>query len=128
MVHDLTRRAFLAATGAAAAGAPFLNLESQINMSDSVMNPVNSDDPRSLSLVDLAAAIRGGRITSEAAVRAYLDRIDAVNPRLNAVVQLRREAAIAEARAADKVPHEKRGALHGVPVTIKDSLDTAGII
>src|ERR1019366_2817054 len=129
--HDLpplSRRAFLAASGAAAVGAPFLRLESQVNVSDSVMNSPAADDPRSLSLVDLAAAIRTGKVSSETAVRAYLDRIDAVNPALNAVVQLRREAAIAEARAADKVPHEKRDLLHGVPVTIKDSLDTAGII
>ena len=51
-----------------------------------------------------------------------------MNPKLNAVVQLRREGAIADARAADRVPPEKRGALHGVPVTIKDSLDVAGVI
>ena len=99
-----------------------------MNVTDSAQHSTSSDDPRSLSLVDLAAAIRAGRITSETAVRAYLDRIDSLNPQLNAVVQLRREAALAEARAADKVPREKRGLLHGVPVTIKDSLDTAGII
>src|ERR1039458_4464298 len=102
----LSRRAFLAASSAAAVGAPFLRLESPVNVSDSVMNSPAADDPRSLSLVDLAAAIRTGKVSSEMAVRAYLDRIDAVNPQLNAVVQLRREAAIAEARAADKVPHE----------------------
>jgi amidase len=124
----LSRRAFLAASGAAALGAPLLNLEAQQPVSDSVTNSANSDDPRSFSLVTLAAAIRTGQITSEQAVRAYLDHIDLVNPRLNAVVQLRRDGAIAEARAADRVPPEKRGALHGVPVTIKDSLDVAGII
>ena len=125
---SLSRRAFLAATGAAALGAPLLNLEAPQPVSNSVTTSANSDDPRSLSLVALAAAIRTGQVTSEQAVRAYLDRIDAVNPKLNAVVQQRREGAIADARAADRVPHEKRGALHGVPVTIKDSLDVAGII
>jgi amidase len=124
----LSRRAFIAAGGAAALGAPFLQLDSRETMIDSPTHSPSADDPRSLSLVDLAAAIRGGGITSEQAVRAYLDRIESVNPLLNAVVQLRREAAIGEARAADRMPREKRGALHGVPVTIKDSLDTAGII
>jgi amidase len=124
----LSRRAFIAAGGAAAVGAPFLGLDSRMNVSDSVGNAPNADDPRSLSLGDLAAAIRSGKMSSEVAVRAYLDRIDSVNPRLNAVVQLRRDAAIAEARAADKVPHDKRALLHGVPITIKDSLDTAGVI
>ena len=61
-------------------------------------------------------------------MRACLDRIDAVNPQLNAVVQLRRDAALRDARAADRVPRESRGVLHGVPVTIKDSFDTEGLI
>jgi amidase len=87
-----------------------------------------TQDPRALSLTDLAAALRRGELSSEIVTRAYLDRIEAVNPRLNAVVQVRREAALREARAADAVPRELRGVLHGVPVTIKDSLDTAGIV
>ena len=60
--------------------------------------------------------------------RSYLDRLEAVNPKLNAVVQVRREAALREARAADAVPQEQRGVLHGVPMTVKDSLDTSGIV
>lgn len=139
-VPPVSRRDFLCASGAAAAGAPI----ARILAPDALTSPPDPPaapplppttvteppvaDPRALSLVELAAAIRGGTVTSEAAVRAYLDRIDAVNPKLNAVVQLRRDAALAEARAADRVPREKRGALHGVPVTIKDSLDTAGTI
>src|SRR6266481_6237621 len=86
------------------------------------------EDLRALSVRALATALRRGELSSEAVTRAYLDRIDAVNPKLNAVVQLRAEAALAEARAADRAPLEGRGALHGVPMTIKDSLDTAGII
>lgn len=124
----LSRRAFIAATGAAAVGAPFLDLESQRTMLNSATPVAAADDPRALSLVALAAAIRAGRITSEQAVAAYLDRIDAVNPRLNAVVQLRRDAALADARAADRAPRDGRGALHGVPITIKDSLDTAQLV
>jgi amidase len=89
---------------------------------------MNAEDLRTLPVRALASALRHGEMSSEAVTRAYLDRIDAVNPKLNAVVQLRPEAALAEARAADRAPRDKRGALHGVPVTIKDSLDTAGII
>ncbi len=131
----LSRRAFIAASGAAAigsvgtnVGAPFLNLESRKPVSDSAMNSASSSDIRSLTLAGLAAAIAKNELTSEAAVRAYLDHIDAVNPKLNAVVQIQHDAAIAKARQADKVPREKRGALHGVPITIKDSLDTTEII
>lgn len=132
----LSRRAFLAASGAAAVCAraqatmvaPFLNLESQPTVSDSVSNPASADDPRSLPLALLAAAIRSGKLQSAFVVRAYLDRINEVNPALNAVVQIQHDAAMAKAHAADKVPHEKRGPLHGVPITIKDSLDTVEII
>jgi amidase len=87
-----------------------------------------SEDPRALSVRVLAEGLRRGDLSSEAVTRAYLDRIDAVNPRLNAVVQVRREPALREARAADAVPRDQRGVLHGVPVTIKDSLDTAAIV
>jgi amidase len=85
-------------------------------------------DVRALSLTRLAAGLRSGELSSEAVTRAFLDRIEAVNAKLNAVVRLRAEAALGEARAADRVPREARRALHGVPVTIKDSLDTAGIV
>jgi amidase len=89
---------------------------------------VTSEDIRRLPARALADALRRGALSSEAVVRAFLDRIEAVNPRLNAVVQLRAEAALAEARAADRLPEGQRGALHGVPMTIKDSLDTAGLV
>src|ERR1043166_925176 len=86
------------------------------------------DEPDALSLVDLADGIRSGRLSSEEIVRAHLDRIEAVNPRLNAVVQLRRDAAIDEAVAADRAPRERRGLLHGVPIPVKDPFGTARII
>jgi amidase len=128
----LSRRAFIAAGGAAAigahVGAPFLDLEHRKPVSDSAMTSAPSYDILALPLVDLAAQIRRNELTSEAAVSAFLARIDAVNPKLNAVVQIQHEAAMAKAREADLLPREKRGALHGVPITIKDSLDTAGII
>jgi amidase len=89
---------------------------------------MNADDPCILPVRALAAALRRGELSSEAVTRAFLDRIEAVNPKLNAVVQLRADAALSEARAADLVPINRRGALHGVPMTVKDSLDTAGII
>ncbi len=78
----------------------------------------------------LANAIRAKQVSSEEVVRAFLQRIEQVNPKLNAVVQLRGDAAIAEARAADKMVRAKKayGPLHGVPFTVKDSYDTAGVI
>jgi amidase len=63
-------------------------------------------------------------------VNACLARIEQVNPRLNAVVQLDGDHAREVARAADQATArgEVTGPLHGVPMTIKDSFDTAGMI
>ncbi len=62
-------------------------------------------------------------------MRAVLDRVDAVNPRLNAIVTLEREPAMKAARAATVAltKGKKLGPLHGVPVTIKDLTHTKGI-
>jgi amidase len=57
---------------------------------------------------------------------AYLDRIEELNPALNAIVALRpRDALLAEAEAADRAP--RRGWLHGMPMAVKDLAATAGI-
>ncbi len=78
----------------------------------------------------MASAIRRRDISSEELVRACLDRIEAVNGALNAVVQIAPDKAIGRAREADAAiaGGETWGPLHGVPMTIKDSLDTAGMI
>jgi amidase len=77
-----------------------------------------------------ARAIREKKISSLELVRAHLDQIEAVNPRLNAVVQLPAECALEEARQADAelVRGEIKGALHGVPFTLKDAIEAAGVI
>ncbi len=89
------------------------------------------DDPIYFSTVRaLADAIRAGEVSSEMVVQACLDRVDAVNDDLNAVFQVQGETAMARAREADAALSrgELWGELHGVPMTIKDSLDTAGVI
>lgn len=73
-------------------------------------------------LSDMAA----GRLSAAELMQATLDRIEAVNPAVNAIVALReRDALMAEARAADQGP--RRGPLHGLPIAVKDLVNTAGI-
>ncbi len=62
-------------------------------------------------------------------MRAVLERVDAVNPKLNAIVTLEREPALKAARTATAAlkKGKKLGPLHGVPVTIKDLTHTKGI-
>jgi amidase len=82
------------------------------------------------SATELARVIQAKEVSSVEVVTAYLERIDAVNPKLNAIVQLTAETALEQARESDAAiaRGEIRGPLHGVPITIKDSLDTAGVI
>jgi amidase len=78
---------------------------------------------------DLASAIRRRELSAREVVGWHLDRIAAVNPRINAVVSPRPEAALAEADAADRraAAGAPLGPLHGLPIAIKDLEDTAGI-
>ena len=82
------------------------------------------------SAASLALAIRQKKISAVEAVAAFQARIGEVNDRLNAVVQHTGDRAEAEAQQADDAlaRGEIRGPLHGVPITLKDSIDTAGVV
>ena len=78
----------------------------------------------------LARAIADKKLSSVEVVRAHLEHIHTVNPRLNAVVFATAESAIKEARAADRRAKNRKavlGPLHGVPFTAKDIFNTAGL-
>jgi aspartyl-tRNA(Asn)/glutamyl-tRNA(Gln) amidotransferase subunit A len=77
---------------------------------------------------ELARRIRAKEVSPVEVVRAFLDRADAVNPGVNAVV-VNVDDALNRAQAAERavVSGEALGPLHGVPVTIKDCIDTAGV-
>ncbi len=83
-----------------------------------------------MSATKVAELIRNKDMSSVEVVTLCFDQIEKVNPKINAVVQLAKERALMEAKAADKALAEGKimGPLHGVPMTIKDSFETAGII
>jgi amidase len=80
------------------------------------------------SALSLAQLIRSGDVTSREVVESHLDRIDAVNADVNAVVEVRPDEVLAEADRADAALRagEALGALHGVPFTTKTNIDVAG--
>ena len=80
-----------------------------------------SDDPTGLSASQLAAAISARSISPAEAVRAYLERIERLNPSLNAVIHLDAERALAAAA------RPTAGRLSGVPMTLKDSHRVSGM-
>jgi len=73
--------------------------------------------------------LQGGELSARELTRHYMDRIEQADPRLNAVVALEPEVAMAQAAAADRARGrgEERPLL-GLPVTIKDSLEVAGMV
>ena len=83
-----------------------------------------------VSATTIARAIRERKVSSEEFVKSCIDRIQAVNPKLNAVVQLTAEAAVDAARQADQAlaRGEVKGPLHGVPFTLKDAIESAGVV
>ena len=80
-------------------------------------------DPLSLSVRDAAQEIASGRLTAEALASACLDRIAAREAVVGAWHYLDRDAALAAARQRDAEP--PRGPLHGMPIAVKDLIDTA---
>ena len=127
MSDKIARRDFLgsvALVGAAgAAGSNFIATPTRA--AAETINPIITS-----SASELAEAIRSKRLSSREIVEAHLERIAAVNPKLNAVVQFTAETARTQAAAADAAlaRGEIKGPLHGVPVTIKDTLETEGVI
>jgi amidase len=86
-------------------------------------------DPALWTTIQQAAAIRSGELGSVELLDAQLARIDRLNPKVNAICTLSIDEARQRALAADEATSKGQswGALHGVPITIKDAIATAGI-
>lgn len=91
----------------------------------------SEDDDRDLALLTLAEAstmIRNGTATPTQLTAAVLQRIAACDPQLNSYITVTGEDALAEARKldAEQQAGQLRGPLHGIPIALKDNIDTAG--
>lgn len=82
------------------------------------------------SIQETGELIRRGELSPVELTRGCLEEITRLNPRLNAFITVLADSAIAEAAAAqDEIAHGKwRGPLHGIPIGLKDIIDTAGIL
>jgi aspartyl-tRNA(Asn)/glutamyl-tRNA(Gln) amidotransferase subunit A len=80
------------------------------------------------TIVELAPRLRRKEVSPVELTRACLDRIAKLNPSLNAFITVTAETALAEARTAESEISrgEWRGPLHGIPIALKDLIDTAG--
>ncbi|HKI25973.1 MAG TPA: amidase [Candidatus Sulfotelmatobacter sp.] len=82
-----------------------------------------------ITICELAPRLRQKEISPVEITRATLERIDRLNPALNAFITVMAESALADARKAEAeiLRGEWRGPLHGIPVALKDLIDTAGV-
>jgi len=82
-----------------------------------------------LTLEELSSLLRDRQVSPVEVTQAYLERIDALDETLNAYITVMREQALADARRCEEeiLRGDYRGALHGVPVALKDLYDTAGV-
>src|SRR5262249_62074522 len=89
----------------------------------------SSEDLTALSLTEVSARIQARSVTPTQLTEACLARIEIYNPKLNAFITVLREQARAQARELDSEQRagKLRSPLHGIPIALKDNIDTAGI-
>src|SRR5690606_24095387 len=86
-------------------------------------------DPTELTLLEASRRIRAGALSPVELTRAYLAAIERLEPHVNAYITITDDLALEQARAleAELTAGRWRGPLHGVPIALKDNIDTAGI-
>lgn len=89
----------------------------------------NSSDPCRLTVAELSQLLRDRKLSPVELTTLCLDRIERLNPILNAFVTVTADSALAQAREAEVEIQKgrRRGPLHGVPLALKDLFDTAGV-
>ncbi len=88
-----------------------------------------SDDLSALTLKQASEGIRSRRFTPLELTEACLGRVKTYNPKINAWITVMREQALVQAKAltAEQAAGKLRGPLHGIPIGLKDNIDTAGV-
>ncbi len=84
------------------------------------------NDPLDWTLTQAAQALASRKISSEELTRLCLARMRKLQPQLNAVILFQDETALAQARNCDG--ERRSGLLHGIPLALKDNIDTAGVV
>ncbi len=132
--QSLTRRAFVGTSiGGALVALSATDVHANVGRGDSATDARPQQVPgfalEELTIDDLQSRMRSGAETSASLVRQYLARIDAIDqrgPTINCVIELNPDAAsIAAQLDAERKSGKLRGPLHGIPVLIKDNIDTA---
>ena len=119
----IDRRKFLGATAIGGGGAVFF-MDKSRDVSAQILS--DSFELEELTINDLQAAMQGGKMSAKEITQKYLDRIGTVDKKTNSIIETNPDALkIAEESDRERRAGKMRGALHGIPVVIKDNIDTA---
>lgn len=92
----------------------------------SAQTSVKSFELEEMTVTQLQEMMKTGKMTSKDIVQKYLDRIKEVDPKINSVVEINPDAlTIAEQMDKERKSNKVRSLLHGIPVLLKDNIDTA---
>ena len=130
MKTHISRREFGQVVGAAALTAiPGGSAASPQNAGPAGPVPAGGSELCFLSALELATRIRQKQVSAREVMTAHLAQIERINPKVNAIVTLVADRAMAAAARADEMTAKggRLGVLHGLPVAHKDLVDTAGI-
>jgi amidase len=128
----MKRRAFLEASTLASILAitkPASLFASEASSPAHLPSPPKEFELEELTISELQDGMKSGKFTARSLVRKYLDRIDEIDrhgPAINSVIEINPDAVgIAEALDRERKEKGARGPLHGIPILIKDNIDTA---
>ena len=123
-MNKLTRRSFTGMAGTALLAETFAAAWPAISRAASAPDTALTE----LSLTEVSARIHARTVTSTQLVQALLDRINVMNPKVNCYITVMGKQALAQAAELDAEAKSGkfRGPLHGIPIGLKDNIDTAG--
>ncbi|QYU67194.1 hypothetical protein J4558_19920 [Leptolyngbya sp. 15MV] len=118
-MKEIDRREFL--YGISAVGLGFV--AAGRGYSAATMSPIDIEEK---SIVELQSMMTSGEASAKGIVEAYLRRIESLDKQINSIIELNPDAlSIAEQMDRERREGKVRGPLHGIPVVIKDNVDTA---
>jgi amidase len=126
----MNRRSFVrrSVAGAAGAAAASVSVRARASHDANTFTPPAAFELDELTIADLQSAMSSGKYSAQSIARKYLDRIDDIDkhgPAVNSVIEVNPDAlAIASEMDRERKAGRVRGPLHGIPVLIKDNIDT----
>jgi aspartyl-tRNA(Asn)/glutamyl-tRNA(Gln) amidotransferase subunit A len=127
-MRKLTRRSFTMLGGGALMAQTLLKSWPTFAQAPGSVDTADDDKLAAMTLTEVSGMIHNHTITSTQLTKALLDRINVYNPKVNCYITVMGKEALAQAAVldAEQKAGKFRGSLHGIPIALKDNIDTAG--